>query len=63
MTTLYKAFNKSNNLVLTPEMQMFDDASNKTLNIIGALFMSKEDAERTASRVVSPKFKVVAVEV
>jgi len=61
MTTYYKAFNKRQGIVLTPEGQMFSEAGNLTLLAAGALFASKAEAEQTASRIVSPKFKVEEV--
>lgn len=58
---MFKLYNKANNLVLTPEKQIYTNADDKTLRAIGALFSSKEEAEATARLVISPKFKAVAV--
>jgi hypothetical protein len=62
-TTYFKAVNKKHSLVMSPEFQLFDDADDATLLSSSLLFGTKEAAEQAASRILDPKFKVVAVSI
>lgn len=59
---MFAAINKKQGLVLTPEMQFFG-APNGVVNPEHTFlfFATKVEAEKAASSIVSPKFKVVEV--
>jgi hypothetical protein len=64
MTTAYKLYNKRRNILLSPEGQTYTNSNNvETLKVAGLLFYSQEAAQAMRDKTISPKFKLIPIEV
>ena len=59
----FKAYNRAKDLVLSPELQFFSNASPNILEEACVLFNNKDEALKACARFISPKFKVIEINI